>query len=171
MGAFIGIFVAVIVILSIVGIANSAKKAANTIKDSQVWKEERNNGNIVRRDNMIWKEEERFFSKSTYELLREKIKTIDTAKMGVEVIPDYEGEKLVVFKGKGFVATLKYIGNNGGKNEFVFCYPAYNTPVGTYLPGMNYVLTITEKAFLELDPATMTETHALQYKTERKWVI
>ena len=171
MGVFIVIFVAVIIILSIVGVAKSTKKATDTFKDSKVWKEEREKGNIVRRDNAIWKEEERFFTKSTYPMIRDKIMSINTSNMNVKVTPDSEGDKLVVFEGKGFVAILAYIGERDGKNEFVFCFPAYSTPVGNYLPGMNYVLTITEKAFLESDDATMTETHALQYKTERKWVL
>lgn len=170
-GVFMVIFVAVIIIMSIVGLSQTAKKGVNTINDSKVWKEERENGNIVRRDSAIWNEEERFFTNSTYESIRDQIKRIDTTKMKIKVTPDHDGDKMVVFEGNGFVATLSFIGEKDGKKEFVFCYPAYRTPVGTYLPGMNYVLTITEKAFLALDSSTMTETHKLQYKTERKWVV
>ena len=175
MGGVVGvvffIIIAASIIASIYRLTNATKKAADTIRDSKVWKEERENGNIVKRDTAIWKEEERFFTTASYEMIRDKIKEKDTTGMKISLIPDYEGEKLIVFKGKGFIATLTYLGENNGKNEFVFCFPAYLNPVGTYFPGMNYSLTVTERAFLESDSSTMTETHALQYKTERKWVL
>ena len=159
------------VIASIAAAVKSMKAVSDTMGDRKVWKEEKERGNLAFRNTRIWEEEERFFTNATYEMVTEKINAIDTSHMKVKVTADYEGENLLVFEGNGFVATLEYVGENEGKNEFTFCYPAYKTPVGTYLPAMNYCLTITEKAFLELDPATATETHALKYKTNRKWTL
>lgn len=169
---WIGVLFAVLVIggtvLSIaLRVPRMTKQIKDTVDNSKRWKEARENGDMIRRDRQIWREEELFYTVSSYQSVVRMIKEKDFSVCRADVFPDFEGSQLVLFKGETWNAVVEYKGEENGRNIFSFYFPAYREPVGTYLPDMNIILTQIEKIFLELDSKTQIDTRTLQYQKNR----
>lgn len=166
---WIGVLFAVIVIggtvLSIaLRIPKVSREVKETVENSKRWKEARENGDMIKRDRQIWREEELFYTKTSYRDVVQAIKEKDFSVCKATVYPDLEGTQKVLFKGETWNAVVEFKGEENGKNVFSFYFPAYMEPIGTYLPDMNIILTQIEKIFLTLDSTTAVDTRTLQYQ-------
>ena len=166
---WIGVLFAVIVIggtvLSIaLRIPKVSREVKETVENSKRWKEARENGDMIKRDRQIWREEELFYTKTSYRDVVQAIKGKDFSSCKATVYPDFEGTQRVLFKGETWNAVVEFKGEENGKNVFSFYFPAYMEPIGTYLPDMNIILTQIEKIFLTLDSTTAVDTRTLQYQ-------
>lgn len=167
---FLLIFIVIIIFSFILGIAIGRKQAK---RNSMEWAEEKDKGYIIQRKTAIWNEKRVFISKTSYELLCEKLSNIGISSK-INMILNYEGDTIIVFEGKGFVASLIYMGIFDGKAKYDFRFPVVNENPGKCFYGMNYVLTLVEKVFQELDSSLETsvengEIHNWRKKESASW--
>ncbi len=135
-------------------------------------REEMEKGNMIRREGSFWDEETFFYTKATYDEVKNKIKEVDFSNCKVSTEIDFEGCQAVFFcpNPKYWTAVLEYAGESNGKHLFKYYVYSYNqNKLGLLFGDMNICLTSVEKAFLSLDGETTTETHQLQRKTKRSW--
>lgn len=150
----------------VLGLIFNWSRLKGAIDNNKRYKDEKDKGNMIRRDSEIWTEEELFFTYRPFDEILNEIKSKDYNNCRVTVEP-HVNDNFILFKGPGFNASLDYKGKQEEKYVYSFYFPAYKDRVYEFAGDMNILLTTVEKAFLSLDNGTMTETHKLAYHTRR----
>lgn len=161
-------WVMVIVAVAIVGCVvfyNSKKKKALI-----------ENGAIIDRDNVFFKQEHIFQTKtSDFSLITETIKKSDIFQEKVS-FEQHTAKKQAIFRNKvnfgTFVARLIATDQHEEDGRYCYKFQVEAWREGKYgitrqdLLGANELLTVIEKAFLSLDPNTSVQSVMAQYKTK-----
>lgn len=109
----------------------------------------------------FWELAQLYDTSVTYEQILSWIIHQDFSKYGSVPEPNYDGQKVILFKSADWYGAVRYLGTRGGKNVFTFMFPAYRNNVSAYAGHMKGLLSAFESMLLSLDPTAKRETHKM----------